>query len=488
MRKFVLIYCLNLAVAFFFSKPVFGQETTKLTDNLKNIISASEAPYAFWGIVVRDSTGRYLEKYHANKLFTPASNLKLLTSATILNELGPSYKFKTYMYGMGSLQDSVWVGNIIIRGSGDPSISGTFYDGYRLQVMHEFFAALDSIGIKKIDGNLIGNTSYFDTKPYPDTWMWNDLTNYYAPQINALSFNNNVIELTVSGNQPVGDRPTLSWFPFNTDYVQFVNEQLITPSNTWFDVHYRRYLGTNTILLSGYVPKGHSDRESLTVMNPARYFMDTYRKYLSNGGIDVTGRIIIDNRFHDWDSKTYKKLGVHVSPPLGDLIKHMNKESDNFYAEMFLKVAAAEHYGVQGTTELGIELAKNFLESLGADVSDIEMHDGSGLSASTLISPDAMSTLLLGVMDQPYFETYKESLPVGGVDGSLEYRFNNGELTGLVHAKTGYISSTRALSGYLTTQSNQTVVFSIFTNHYEQSTSYIDYVDKLILKYIYQKY
>lgn len=479
---------LGLAAILLVSRVGIAQSNQTLSPKLKQIITASKAKQAFWGIVVRDSTGHFLEKYHGHKLFSPASNLKLLTSATVLNELGPKFRYKTYMYGVGYLKDSVWVGNIVIRGAGDPSISGTFYGGYRLYVMNEYFQSLDSLGITKIKGKLIGNTSYFDTKPYPETWMWSDMTFYYAPQINALSFNNNTIDLTVKAKGAVGSEPIIYWFPFNTDYVNLINDQLITPSNTYYDEYYQRYLGTNTILLKSYLPQGFVEREALTVIDPARYFMDTFKKYLKNGGIEVTGNIIIDNRFHDWNSDKYKVLDVHISHPLRNLIRHMNKESDNFYAEMLLKTAAAEHYGVRGTTKLGIKLNKHFLKSLGADVSDIEMHDGSGLSASTLISPIDISTLLVGMMDHPYFEAYKSSLPVGGVDGSLEYRFTNGVLTGKVYAKTGYISGARALSGYLITDSNQTVVFSIFTNHYTASTSYIDYLHELILEQVYYKY
>lgn len=470
------------------SQPVYGQATSTLSPDIKQIIAESKAEHAFWGIVVRDSSGHVLEKHNAHKLFTPASNLKLLTSATALDVMGPDFRYKTYMYGMGRLRDSVWVGNIVIRGSGDPSISGAFYDGYRLYVMNEFFAILDSLGITKIKGNLVGNTSYFDKKPYPETWMWSDLTNYYAPQINALSFNNNTVDLTVMAKGAVGNIPTIYWFPFNTDYVNFINEQLITPSSTYFDEYYHRYMGTNTILIKSYVPQGLVEKEALTVMNPARYFMDTFKKYLEHGGIEVTGGIEIDNRYYDWESDRYKMLGVHISHPLSDLMKHMNKESDNFYAEMLLKTVAAEYYGVQGTTELGVKLVKDFLESLGAEVEDMEMHDGSGLSSSNLITPAAMTTLLVGMMDHPYYKAYKNSLSVGGIDGTLEYRFNSGALTGHVFAKTGYISGARALSGYLTTSSNQTVVFSIFTNHYTISTGYIDYLVKLILKQVYYKY
>ncbi len=480
--------CMGCALVLLQLNSAIAQPKGGLSPELKQIIAESEAKQAFWAIVVRDSSGNYLEKYHGRKLFTPASNLKLLTSAAVLDELGPNFKYKTYLYGVGYLKDSVWNGNIVIRGSGDPSISGTFYDGYRLYVMHEFFATLDSLGVEKIDGNLIGNDSYFDSKPYPETWMWSDFTFYYAPQIGALSFNNNTVDLTVVARGPVGEEPSIYWFPFNTDYVNFINEQLVTPSNTMYDEYYHRFLGTNTILLKSYLPKGFVEKEALTIMNPARYFMDTFKKYLENGGIEVTGGIRIDNRRHNWSSDKYDILGIHTSHPLSDLLKHMNKESDNFYAEMLLKTAAAEHFGVQGTTELGVLLAKDFIESLGADASDIEMHDGSGLSASNLISPVDISTLLVGMMDPPYFETYKKSLPVGGVDGSLEYRFHNSPLTGRVYAKTGYISGARALSGYIKTSSNRTVVFSIFTNHYATSTSYIDYLHELILEQIYFLY
>ncbi len=465
-----------------------GSAQSKLSPELQQIIVESEAEHAFWAIVVRDSSGSYLEKYNAQKLFTPASNLKLVTSAVALDELGADFTYKTYMYGVGKQQDSVWNGNIIIRGSGDPSISGHFYDGYRLFVLHEFYEALDSLGIQVIDGNLVGNNSYFDDKPYPGGWMWDDLTFYYAPQISALSFNNNTVDLTVYADGAVGNVPTIRWFPFDTDYVNFINEQLITPSDTYYDEFYQRFLGTNTILLRSYLPYGYVEKEELTILNPSMYFIDTFQKYLMQGGIEVTGALVVDNRQNNWNSDLYNVLDMHESHSLKDLLKRLNKESDNFYAEMLLKTAAAEHYDIQGTTELGIRLAKDFVESFGADASDIVMNDGSGLSANSLISPNILTALLLGMMDHEEFEVYKNSLPVAGVDGSLEYRFKNTPLIGQISAKTGYISSVRGLSGYLTTNRNQTVAFSIFTNHYTTSTSYVDYLHELILEQIYLSY
>lgn len=167
---------------------------SKLLPKIKRIIHHNRANHAYWALTVRDTTGKLLQAYHSNKLMRPASNLKLLVSATALHMLGRHYRYKTPMYGRGVQVDSVWKGDIIIRGKGDPSISGYFYNYDRLHVFQEFYEALKARGIKKINGNLIGNDSYFDQKPYPEGWSWEDLSYYYAVPVNALSFNNNTVD------------------------------------------------------------------------------------------------------------------------------------------------------------------------------------------------------------------------------------------------------------------------------------------------------
>lgn len=465
-----------------------GYAQDQLSPRLQKIIETSRASHAFWSVTVRDTTGHILEAFNSRKLVRPASNLKLLTSATVLDELGAQFTYKTYMYGVGHQQGHIWHGDIIIRGSGDPSISGRFYHDNRMYVLEEFYSILDSLGIQKITGNLIGNDAYFDEKPYPDGWSWSDLSYYYAVPINALSFNNNTVDLTVYANGNIGETPVIYWFPFNTNYVNFVNKQTITPPNSAYDEYYHRIMGTNIILLKSRLPKGYIEKEALSVANPPLYFLDTFKKYLENGDIQVNGHIMVDSKQRDWSSPYYKVLGMHESHPLKKLLKQMNKESDNFYAEMLLKTAAAEHYGVQGTTKLGNFLMKDFARSLGIDISNISISDGSGLSASTLITTSDLSALLVAMLDHSQFEVYKASLPIAGVDGSLEYRFTGTPLVGRVSAKTGYVSGVRALSGYLQTESNKTLIFSIITNNYTISTSTIDSRHEAIVETLYKMY
>lgn len=463
-------------------------QAQSVSPEVKQLIKNSSADNAYWSLTVRDSTGTVLEAYNAEKLIRPASNLKLLTSATVLDELGPGYTYKTRMYGMGKQVGDTWQGSIIFRGMGDPSISGTFYNEDRLYVLDEFYQALKEQGISKIEGNLIGNDAYFDSKPYPDGWSWDDLSFYYAVPINALSFNNNTVDLTVYANGDVGDTPAIEWFPFDTDYVEFVNNQTITPAKATYDEYYQRLLGTNTIILGSTLPQGYVEKEELSISNPPLYFLDTIKKYFEDGGIEVKGHLIVESNVHDWDAASHKQLGVHESHPLSDLLEQLNKESSNFYAEMLLKTAAAEHFNTQGSTELGISLMESFAATVGINTSDLSISDGSGMSATNLISTCDLSRLLVAMSEHQYFDAFRNSLPIAGRDGSLEHRFNNTALEGRLRAKTGYVSGVRALSGYLKTKSNKTLIFSIATNHYTVDTSYIDSIQEAILAKLYERY
>jgi len=481
---------LQLALVLLFlamSIPVLSQKAP-LSAEIKQIFKNSEAADAFWSVIVRDSTGKILESYNHDKLVRPASNLKLLTSAAVLDKLGPDYTYKTTMYGLGYQEGRKWRGDIIIEGTGDPAISGKFYDGDKFYVFEQFYRTLDSLGIYYIDGNLIGNTSLFDEQPYPKGWNWDDLSFYYGVEISALSFNENAVDLEVFADDEVGESPRIQWFPFDTDYVNFLNEQVITPSHTEYDEFYRRILGTNTIILRSKLPQGYYEEESLSVMNAPLFFMDTFKKYLEDGDIELGGRILIDNR-EPVAGDNYRVLERHESPPLKELLKEVNKESNNFYTEMMLKTAAAEHFQTKGTTELGISLVKEYAFDMGMDTTKIEMTDGSGMSPSTLIKVQDISKMLVDIRkDSSFFNIYKETLSRPGIDGSLENRFKKHPVRHHILGKTGYVSGVRALSGYLKSSTGKPLIFSIVTNNFTEKTSYIDVLHERVLKEIYSGY
>lgn len=477
----LLLLISTLAEASYGQSIIFSPEIIETVEN-------SRAYDAFWSVIVRDSAGTILEGYNFDKLVRPASNVKLLTSAAILDALGENYIFQTYMYGIGHQEGNIWKGDVVIRGVGDPSINGKFYDGNKFYVFEKFYAALDSAGITKIDGNLIGNDSYFDQHPYPDGWSWDDLSFYYGVEINALSFNENAVDLQVFTNKEVGEIPEIQWFPFDTDYVEFINEQVITPPQSEYDEFYQRIMGTNTILLQSKLPQNYYEEESLSVMNASLFFMDTFEKYLEDGGISLSGRVIIDSQPRNWENDKYKALEVHRSPPLKKLLREVNKESNNFYVEMLLKTAAAERFDTEGSTELGLSMVKDFAKSMGMDTTKVEMTDGAGMSPATLLTVEDLSNLLVQMQHHENFTAYRNSFAVAGVDGSLEYRFRNSPLKKRLLGKTGYVSGVRALSGYMKASSGEPLIFSIVTNNYTEKTSYIDRVQKSILEQIYKKY
>ncbi len=479
---------LALALMLFTSSANLCAQNIIFSPDVIQTVENSRAYDAFWSVIVRDTTGKIVEGYNFDKLVRPASNLKLLTSAAILDELGSDFRYSTKIYGMGYQEGSSWEGDIIIRGVGDPSISGEFYNEDRFHVFDKFFMVLDSMGIRKINGNLIGNDGYFDNQPYPEGWSWEDLSFYYGVEISALSFNNNAVDLRVYANDEVGETPEIEWFPFDTDYVEFLNQQVITPLGTEYDEYYQRLLGTNTIVLRSKLPKNYVETESLSVLDASRYFMDTFHKYLEDGNIALNGRLIIDSQPMEISGDRYQVLAEHQSVPLRKLLTRVNKKSDNFYAEMLLKTIAAEHFDAAGSTELGLSLVKDFAVSMEIDTTRLEMSDASGMAPSTLMTPEDLSELLVNMRDHPEFDAYKNSLSIAGVDGSLENRFDGTALQGKIHGKTGYVSGVRSLSGYMEASSGQDLVFSVVTNNYTEKTSYIDTIQEQIIRKIYDKY
>jgi D-alanyl-D-alanine carboxypeptidase/D-alanyl-D-alanine-endopeptidase (penicillin-binding protein 4) len=381
-----------------------------------------------------------------------------------------------------------WEGDIIIRGVGDPSISGEFYNEDRFHVFDKFFSALYDRGIRKINGNLIGNDAFFDQQPYPEGWSWEDLSFYYGVEISALSFNNNAVDLTVYADGNIGEKPRIEWYPFDTDYVDFVNEQVITPPGTEYDEYYRRLLGTNTILLRSKLPKNYVEKESLSIKNAPMFFLDTFKKYLEDGDISLSGRIIVDSQPQDWNDGQYKVLAEHKSVPLKKLLEQVNKDSDNFYSEMLLKTMASEHFEAAGSTELGVSLVEDFAATKKIDTTRVEITDASGMAPSTLMTVEDLSQLLIEMRNHPQFEHYKNSLSISGIDGSLKNRFNKSPLKEKVYGKTGYVSGVRSLSGYMEASSGQTLAFSVVTNNYTGKTSYIDHVQEEIIRTLYEKH
>jgi len=479
----VKVAVLGLIISPWFVYPANGQDSGPI----REIIENSAASSSFWSVQVRNSNGDILEEYNGDYLIRPASNLKLVTSAAYLDLLGPDFKFETVLYGSGEQRENRWNGDLYIRGAGDPSINGEAYDD-PLFLFQRWYSILDSMGVEVINGNVIGHDGYFDDVPYPRGWEWDDLSYYYAPEISALSFNKNVVDLEVRADGQPGSKPSITWFPFETPYVQFINEQRITPGDTSFDESYRRDLGSNSIYLKSTLPEGHYETEPLSVHNPSLYFIDTFKRYLQLMGIRVEGQLLLSEEPIAWNEGGFTELNRHRSRPLHTMIDRLNRESDNLYAEMLLKTLVAERYGVPGSTELGLEIMKGFMNDHGFDTTAVTLRDASGMAPATLLKTSDLNRFLVDMQEMPYFDQYYNSLSVAGRNGTLQYRFYNSDVSNNFFGKTGFMSGVRSISGYLNTAGGERLVITIATNNYTVKTTVVDRIHQQILDYLYTRY
>src|ERR1035437_4215240 len=432
-------------------------------DDIFNDPSFSNAQ---WGVLIQSlETGEYFYKRNEDKLFLPASSLKLFTTAAGLIQLGPEYRFTTNIFKRGIIDGSILKGDLIIQGRGDPTISGRFYGGGRFRVFYLFGDSLPPLGMEEIVGDIIGDDSEFDDRGLGEGWAWDDESYWYSAQASAISFNDNCVDISVFVRQDKKNSKVIV-YP-DTKYVVVTNDVTVVPRDSTTNIDVYRERGTNLITVSGTI-KENSDtvRTFCTVNNPTRFAMVTLKNVLERKGIKITGSsMVVDDLPRPIDYKQAELLFTNSSLPLKEIIKVVNKNSQNFYAEQILKTIGLEtlHYG---TRENGIEAEFDVFKDMGINTDGMMLADGSGLSRLNLVSPRHFISLLNYMFKSKFFIPYFNSLPIAGVDGTLGSRLKNTRAEGKIRAKTGYLTAVRSLYGYAFTGDNEPVAFSIIANNF----------------------
>ena len=454
---------------------------------------------AFWGALVIDlATGDTLYARGARKNFIPASNQKLFSTAAALDGLGPDFRYTTTLYLDGTVRDSVLEGNLIVRGSGDPTIGDrSFSENYPHDADPTalFRAWADSVkarGITYVTEHVIGDDDVFDDTELGNGWAWDDMPSPYAAEISGLNFNEGRVVVTAEGER-IGRRAELSWEPGDTDYVYFVNKTETVGSRSDSDREIRRERGGNTFWIESEVPVGQSLKQTVSVFNPTRYFTHVLRSTLRAEGVYIDGDPVdID----DWrDKPEYRRLipiATHTSLPLSEIAALTNKESQNLYAEHLLKTLGAVRCPEErpedlmcGSAGAGLLAAAPLFERAGMDLESMRLRDGSGMSPYNSISPEDVVGLLRTMWVHPdprVTEAFVNSLAVGGVDGTLERRMRSGRARGNVRAKTGTVTGARNLSGYVTTAAGAPLAFSLLTNNFSASVGRVSRAQDAILE------
>ncbi len=430
---------------------------------------------AIWAAIVQDlSTGETLYERHPKLSLMPASNAKLFTTAAVLEQLGPDFTYTTEVFTDGTIEAGVITGNLIIRGSGDPVIGGRFNKGDMTEVFRNWAEALRQQGVHTITGDLIGDDDIFDDTPFGPGWSWDDEPFDYGAEISGLTFNDNTISVIMTG-RAAGRPAEIRWEPFNTPYVDIHNAAVIVPADERKDEDIERPRATNAIRIATELPAGRIDTTALAVTNPTLYFVHVLRDVLRANRIEVRGETVdVDDLSLKPNYAGATRLLSHTSPPLARIVEVINKESQNLYAEQVLRTLAVVRPRSDpdldpASTEMGIETARLTYARAGVDTSRMQLVDGSGLSRMNLVTAEMTASLLRYMWRHPDIavrEAFLSSLPIGGVDGTLERRLRNGPAFRNARAKTGTLTGASTLSGYVTSAAGTPLLFVLMGNNY----------------------
>jgi len=453
--------------------------TEQLTQTITDTIESKTFQGAFWGIhIVNLRSGTVLYSKNADHNFVPASNVKLFTTAAALEQLRPNYRYQTNVYADGPVEDGTLKGNLIIRGSGDPTLGGYQQRDNPTQVFRRWADTLRAQGITHIRGNIIGDDRQLDETPLGEGWTWNDITYAYAAEIGGLVFNENTVNIRVTGRK-IGEPARVTWEPFETNYVTVVNRSRTVPYSKEEDEEYQRLMGTNTIHVDTRVHPNDWKKESITISNPTLYFTHVLRQVLQRNGISVNGHPADLDEIDlapSYETSSIHKVASYTSPPLSRIARTLNHESRNLYAEQLLRTLAAENPPETSedldpaSSPLGVKAVRETLGRAKIDTSTIQLVDGSGLSRKNLARPRSVVRLLKYMWlhsDADVSSAFYDSLPKGGKEGTLKYRFEgDAPAKEKVRAKTGTLSGTSSLSGYVTSREGTPIAFAVFCNHH----------------------
>ncbi len=466
-----------------------------LEQRLAQLIDAPPFNRATWGIYVVDDRGRVLYQRNADRFSVPASNTKLVVTAAAAVLLPADYRVATSLYVNGRVEAGVLQGDLILYGRGDPTWSARCYavDTLAPGVCDSTFTAIDAIadsvrakGIRRITGKLVGDGSYFEPTMIHYAWNAWDLTWWYAAPVSGLGFHDNSVDFRIDPGPAVDAPPVIAWAP-DLGVITFENRARTVASESTSTIgdNFFRTGGGWSIRAEGTVALGRKTRvESVALPDPNLYAARALAASLARRGVAVEGGAVGTT-----DSLAYRTVRCCASPlvdfrgrPLPDIIFPILNSSQNWFAEMLLKILGRELKG-EGSWSAGLGVERGFLtDSVQIDSTAFALEDGSGLAAGNLVTPQAFAKLLAYMHRHPKGGPFVAGLPHAGQPGSLLKRFVGTPLEGRVIAKTGSIDRVNSLSGYIEPANGggRTITFSVQANGhavpYQQMLNQIDSV------------
>lgn len=450
---------------------VASSQAADLPHRLDNAVESNPlALRSSIGIHVVDlRTGKELYGRNENRFFLPASNMKLFTSALALTKFGLDYRFTTRLI----LEPG---GDLALVGSGDPSMNGRAYPYQRDDKGVRGLAAIEDLadqavasGLREVRGDIVGDDRLFAWVPYPPSWTQDDAVGESGAAVSALSVADNVIAITISPGAAIGDPARLSLDP-PLEYFA-IDNRVMTVANGSPDVRVRRSPGARQIMLAGTLPAKAGKRVELVgVDDPALYAAYAMYEALTRRGVLVRGHPIARHRTAEekYQEPAGETLATRTSPPLSQVLQLLDKVSENLHAELMLRVAG------------GVDAMNSLLARIGSNPGEFRIDDGSGLSRNDQVTPKLVTRLLTQMYRSPQRELWISLLPVGGDDGTLTNRLCCTTEARLIHAKTGSLQRSVALSGYAESKTLGWLAFSILINNFAATGAEVRaWIDKI---------
>ena len=468
---------------------------TDLTQEINTLIDEGELSAARWGVsVVALSDRRIVFERDSDRLFTPASNMKLFPTSVALELLGGDYRWRTSIYSISAPDAAGTInGDLVLYGRGAPDlVVAANKDDANNNSLEELATQIYNRGVRRINGNVIGDESYFRGDAVGNGWQWNDLQWYFGAEASALSINNNETSVNVLPPEKSATAPVVR-VADSSGYITVENRMASGKAGERMTVGIQRGLSDNVIRVWGTFPPGSKGFGArLSVHHPALWATKLFVEQLKARGVVVNGeaqtrdsRVPIAERF---DPQRARELASVSSKPLSEIIKITNKFSVNLYAELILRTLGRERAAMlsapepsgreAGDDENGLAVIRTWLNRSGVTTPGLALHDGSGLSRLNLVTPRSISQLLTTMYRGGNGQVFRDSLPQSGRDGTLTFRLK--EYQDRVSAKTGYLTYTTSLSGYVNTSGGEVFAFSIICNDETARASSGRLIDQIV--------
>jgi D-alanyl-D-alanine carboxypeptidase/D-alanyl-D-alanine-endopeptidase (penicillin-binding protein 4) len=477
MKRLLTVLAIQVLFFTFCSKKTLGQQDAsllKLRQELRQMNVSPTLKHANWGFVAKSlKTGQVIAQINSEKTLTTASTMKVLTSGAALGLLGEDFTFTTTLEYDGKITaDSTLHGNLYIRGGGDPTLGSGRINGYddTPQLMKQWTAAVKKAGIKKIDGYIVADASLFEDNIIPKGWQWSDIGNYYGAGVSGLNINENLYIIRFKPGK-VGDPATILKTVPEIPGLEFANAVTTGKPGSGDNAYIYGTPYTYFRQVQGTVPAGVSEFEIKGSMPDAPLLCAQllYNELVENK-IDIQKNATTTNLLKRNGTSPISKrtqFYVHQSPPLKEIVYHLNVKSLNLYAESLLKILGAK-FGGDGTTEAGLEVIQEFWAKKGLNTTNgFFMEDGSGLSSANSLTPQHLAEVCYIISKEDFAQAFQNSLPVAGISGTLAPLVKGTAAQGKVKAKSGTLTRVMCYTGYVTTSSGDQLCFAMMANRYD---------------------